>query len=80
MIALRIDGNRDIRVWTADRRILKSMEGPAETTSGQVSGWLTWSETSLASSMMRYRLERYSSNVDGDTWQIERKLAHVEEE
>ena len=70
LIALRIKGNCDIRVWRDDGRTLKSMEGSPETGSGQVSGWLSWSEMALASGMMRCRRVRYSKTVDGDTWQI----------
>ena len=79
-MAPRIEGNCDIRVWTADGRILKSMEGARKTTSGQTSGGLTWSEMSLASSMTRYRMVKYSKDVDGNAWQIKRQLARVGEE
>ena len=79
-MALRIIGNCDIRVWIADGRILENMEGSPETTSGQVSGWLTWSEMSLASPMIRYRLVEYRKNKHGDAGQMKRKLARGGEE
>ena len=77
-MALRMKGNCDIRVWIADGRILENMEGSPETASGQFSGWLTWSEMSLVSPMIRYRLVEYRKNKHGDAGQMKRKLAVVE--